>query len=107
MRLRLITFENSVMKNFLRKLASPLLNPLENATGDYHYSPSHRTILWVMGALFLGVSGVTLYFSLQIQQTAGLLPVALFGGIALVCFIVAGLGNDKAVAKIWRNRDGR
>ena len=95
------------MKNFLRKLASPLLNPLETATGEYHYSSSHRTILWVMGTLFLGISGVTLYFSLLIEKMAGLLPVILFGGIALVCFIVAGLGNDKAVAKIWRNRDGR
>lgn len=93
------------MKSFLRKLASPILNPLENAEGDYAYSPSHRTILWIMGVLFLGVAAITLYFSLQINQMAGLFPVILFSGIALLCFIVAGLGSEKAVAKIWRNRN--
>lgn len=95
------------MKDQLRKIASPILKPLESAEGEYHYSPSHRTILWVMGILFMGVAGVTLFFSLQINQMAGLFPVTLFAVIALVCFIVAGLGNDKAVAKIWRNRDGK
>ena len=93
------------MKNLLRKLASPILNPLENAEGDYAYSSSHRTILWIMGILFIGVAGVTAYFSMQINQLAGLLPVLLFGGIGLLCLIVAALGNDKAVAKIWRNRN--
>ena len=95
------------MKDQLRKIASPILNPLENAAGEYQYSPSHRTILWVMGVLFLGVAGVTLFFSLQINELAGLLPVVLFSGIALICFVVAGLGSDKAVAKIWRNRDSK
>lgn len=93
------------MKNLLRKLASPILNPLENAEGDYAYSPSHRLILKVMGILFIGIAAAGLYFSLKVEQMAGLLPVILFGGIGLLCLIVAFVGSDKAVAKLWRNRN--
>jgi len=93
------------MKRFFTKLFSPILNIFENAEGDYAYRPSHRKILFVMGILFLIISGVALYFSLLINEMSGLLPVVLFGSIGLLCLIVAFLGSDKAVAKIWRNRD--
>ncbi|HHT00206.1 MAG TPA: hypothetical protein ENK73_05045 [Thiomicrospira sp.] len=93
------------MKSFFTKIFAPILNALENAEGDYAYSPSHRKILIVMGLLFLIISGVALYFSLLINQMAGLLPVILFGAIGVICLVVALLGSDKAVAKIWRNRN--
>ena len=57
-----------------------------------------------MGLLFFGISAVGLYFSLQINQMAGLLPVVLFSAIGFVCLIVALLGSDRAVSKIWRNK---
>ena len=93
------------MKNLLLKLFAPILNALENAEGVYEYRSLHRTILKVMGVLFLGLSAVGLYFVMQISQYAGLLPVILFSGIGLLCLVVAYLGSDKAVAKIWRNRN--
>lgn len=93
------------MKTLILKLFSPLLESLENAEGDYQYSPSHRKILKVMGYLFVGLSFVTMYFVLQIEKWAGLLPFFLFSGIGLTCLVVAFLGSDKAVAKLWRNRD--
>lgn len=93
------------MKNLLRTLLSPILNPLENAEGDYEYSASHRTILKVMGVLFLGVASIGGYFALQIQEIAGLLPVVLFGGIGLISLGIAFVGSDKAVSKLWRNRN--
>jgi len=93
------------MKRFFTKVFSPILNIFEKAEGDYAYRPSHRKILFVMGILFLIISGVALYFSLLINEMGGLLPVVLFGSIGLLCLIVAFLGSDKAVAKIWRNRD--
>jgi uncharacterized membrane protein len=93
------------MKQLLRKLASPLFSALENAEGEYEYSRSHRTVLYVMGLLFLLLSGIGLYFSISINQLAGLFPVILFAGIGLICLIVAFAGSDKAVAKIWRNRN--
>jgi len=92
------------MKNFLRKLFAPILNIFENAEGEYCYSPSHRKILVVMGLLFFGISAVGLYFTLQINEMAGLLPVMLFSSIGFVCLIVAFLGSDRAVSKIWRNK---
>lgn len=93
------------MKMLLTKLISPILNSLESAEGDYQYSSSHRTILKVMGVLFLGIAGVTLYFSMLIDQLAGLFPTVLFGGAGLLCLIIAWVGSDKAVAKLWRNRN--
>lgn len=93
------------MKAILTRLVSPILNALENAEGDYQYSPSHRKILAIMGILFLGITAVTLYFSMKIEQMAGLLPVILFGSIGLLCLIVVWVGSDKAVAKLWRNRN--
>ncbi len=92
------------MKNALTKLFSPILNIFEKAEGDYQYRPSHRTFLAIMGALFSGLSGVAVYFSMAINQLAGIIPSVLFLTIGLLCIIVAGLGSDKAVAKIWRNR---
>jgi len=93
------------MKALLTKLAYPILNALEKSEGSYEYSPSHRTILKVMGFLFMVISAVGLYFSMKIEQWAGLFPVILFAGIGILCWIVAFLGSDKAVSKLWRNRN--
>jgi len=93
------------MKPFLRKVFSFILTPLENAVGQYEYKPSHRTILTIVGFLFLAIASVALYFSLQINELAGLFPTILFAGIGFLSLIVASIGSDKAVAKIWRNRD--
>ncbi len=92
------------MKTFLTKLFSPILNLFEKAEGSYKYSSSHRTILVVVGMLFIGLSAIAAYFSIQINQLAGLFPTILFLTAGLTCIIVAWLGSDKAVAKIWRNR---
>jgi ABC-type uncharacterized transport system permease subunit len=96
--------EINMFKSLVRKLVSPVLNPLEKSPGEFAYSASHRTILRIMGVLFLGVAGVGGYFAWQIQQWAGLLPVVLFGGVGLMCLAIAYVGSDKAVAKLWRNR---
>lgn len=96
-----------MMKEALTKLFTPILNKIEGDSDgqDFSYSPSHRKILMIMGFLFLGIASVALYFSIQINELAGLLPVGLFGVIGLLCLIVASLGTDKAVAKLWRNRN--
>lgn len=93
------------MKALLTKLFSPILKPLENSSGDFQYSPSHRKILYVMGFLFMVIAAVTVYFSLRIEQWAAIVPVILFSGIGLICIVVASLGSDKAVSKLWRNRN--
>ncbi|WP_373019271.1 hypothetical protein [Thiomicrorhabdus sp.] len=93
------------MKNLLLKLASPILTPLENSEGDFEYSPTHRKVLKIMGFMFISLGFVGTYFSLLANQIAGLLPVIIFVGTGLVCLIVGYLGSDKAVSKLWRNRN--
>lgn len=92
------------MKNFFKTLFSPLLNRLENGEDEYAYSPSHRKILAVMGFLFIGIASVGSYFGMATGIIESLLPITLFGAIGLMCLIVAWLGSDRAVSKIWRNR---
>jgi len=95
------------MKKILLKICSPIVNLFEHTDdgSDYTYSPSHRKILAVMGFLFLVVASVGIFFAIQLSALAALFPVVLFGGTGIVCLMVAGLGSDKAVAKLWRNRD--
>ncbi|BCN93899.1 hypothetical protein THMIRHAM_16840 [Thiomicrorhabdus immobilis] len=92
------------MKNFFKTLFKPLLNLFEQGDDAYNYRPSHRKILAVMGVLFLIIAAVALYFGMATGVTEALLPVVLFAAIGVVCLIVAWLGSDRAVAKIWRNR---
>ncbi len=94
------------MKTTLLKIFSPILNLFEapDDGSEYSYSPSHRKILMVMGFLFLGVASVGVFFAIQANAMAALFPVVLFGSIGLLCLIVAGLGSDRAVSKLWRNR---
>ncbi len=94
------------MKTTLLKVFSPIVDLFEvpDDGSEYSYSPSHRKILVVMGFLFLGVTGVGIFFAIQANAMAALFPVVLFGSIGLLCLIVAGLGSDRAVSKLWRNR---
>lgn len=92
-----------MIKNFLRKLFSPLLRVFESGTEDFTYKKSYRVILLVMGGLFSGLAG--LVFSLSDGQDIGyLIPVLVFGTVGIVSLIIGLIGNDRAVSKIWGNR---
>ncbi len=92
------------MKSSLKKLFSPILNIFESDEGDYRYKESHRTILVVVGALFLLLSFASLSAAIITAQLAAALPFIIFFSAGSVCLIVGGLGSDKAVAKLWGNR---
>lgn len=92
------------MKALFTKLFSPILNLFEKADGEFEYSPSHRKILLVVGILFFGISAVAAFFGFAINEVAAALPSAVFFAGGLVCVVVALLGSDKAVAKVWSNR---
>ena len=91
------------MKQALRKVFSPILNPLESGNDPVAYKPSHRKILLVVSLLFGGLSGLIVVIS-RGADPGYLFPAVVFGLISLTGLIVALLGNDRAVAKIWGSR---
>lgn len=88
----------------LRTLFSPLLNSLDKGDQPFSYKPSHRYILAAVGALFSLLALVSLYFSASVGGFGFLLPVVVFLSVGGVCLVVAGLGSDRAVARIWGSR---
>ena len=91
------------MKQLLRTIFSPLLNVFESDDAPFNYQASHRTILLVIGILFSGLAGVVFWLVWGMELTY-LLPVVVFGGAGLLSLVVALLGGDRAVAKVWNSR---
>lgn len=92
------------MKDALRKLCWPLLKKLEAGSEPYHYKPLSRKILLFFGAIF---SALGIGVALLIPPEADLgyyIPVVVFIGAGGYGLIVAALGSDRAVAKIWGNK---
>ena len=92
------------MKELLRKICSPVLNIFESGNQEFNYRPSHRKILVAVGVLFFILAGAAIAISISVEQYAGLMPGSVFLIAGLVCEIVAFLGTDKAVAKMWKSK---
>ena len=92
------------MKQFLRKIFSPILSIFESGDEEYVIKPLSRKILIVISVLFSGLASVVFYLMPADADIAYYFPVIIFGGIAAVGFIIGLLGNDRAVAKIWGSR---
>ncbi|MGB5325403.1 MAG: hypothetical protein WBN40_08280 [Pseudomonadales bacterium] len=92
------------MKAQLRKLFAPILIRFEEGDDEYNYKSSHRTILKIVGTMFLLLSAVSLVAATITVQAVAVLPFLVFFCASSVCLIVGFLGNNRAVAKIWRNR---
>ncbi|MCV2403204.1 hypothetical protein OFY17_09970 [Marinomonas sp. C2222] len=90
------------MKKLFRKLFSPILSIFEKGEGEYNYKKSHRTILAVFGLLCFLIGSISLTFALGLGEPVGFIPVLLFYTTGLVCEVVAWLGTDRAVARIWK-----
>lgn len=92
------------MKAFFTRLFWFVLAPFEKGDGPFAYKSSSRTILLVVGVLFCGLSGGSLYFSLQKGDASAFAPVIVFFAVGAVCLIIGLLGSDRAVATLWGNR---
>jgi len=97
-----------VTKDAFRKVFWPILYFFEKdkegaQASPEGYRPSHRKILFAVGFLFFVLPMATLFFVLFTGTLGGLFPVVVFSLISLVCAVVATLGSDSAVAKIWGN----
>ena len=91
------------MKAIFIRLFGFILGPFEKGDGPYSYKASSRNILLIVGVLFGGLSGGSLYFSLQRGDASAFLPIIVFFVVALVCLVVGLLGSDRAVATLWGN----
>ena len=89
------------MKDALRKLCRPVLAFFEKGEPAASYRPSHRPILLAAATLFLILFGVSLFFALAAGQLGAVVPVVVFFIVSVVSLIVATLGSDTAVARIW------
>ncbi|HDY98319.1 MAG TPA: hypothetical protein ENH72_07485 [Pseudomonas sabulinigri] len=94
----------SSLKEVARKLCAPLLNPLENSDAPYRYFPKSRAILVIMSLLFLGLAiGLAVFLPSGIELTF-LIPVTVFGLIGILGLLVAWLGSERAVARLWSSK---
>ena len=84
-----------------RKIFWPILSPFEKGGSTEGYRPSHRKILFAVGFLFFVLSSATLFFGMVYGSLGALFPVLVFFVISIVCGVVATLGTDSAVARIW------
>lgn len=92
------------MKTQLRKIFWFILSVFEKGNEPYRYKPLNRTVLLVVGSLFIALSLVTVYFSIGTAGYGFLIPVIVFFSVGFVSLIVGLLGSDRAVAKIWGSR---
>lgn len=91
------------MRSVLRRFFSPLLNIFEKGNAPFHHRPMNRKILLALSLLFSGLATVILMLS-PAGNWDFLFPVVVFYSVGIVGFIIATLGNDRAVAKIWGNK---
>lgn len=92
------------MKKQLRKIFWFILRYFENGDETYKYKPLNRKILLIVGILFIALSMITLYFSIEKEGYGYLLPVVVFFIVGFISITVGFLGSDRAVSKIWGNR---
>ena len=64
-------------------------------------SHSIEKILIFMGFIFAGLTFLVLKFTPEGAGFGAVIPVIVFGLVALVTLVVGFLGNERAVSKIW------
>ena len=94
----------SAMKQVLIRTFWFILKHFEHGERNYVYKPMNRIILLVVGILFCALAITTLIFSFSTSGYGFLIPLIVFSMVGCVCLVVALLGSDQAVAKIWGNR---
>lgn len=92
------------MKEPLRAVFAPLLNVFERGEEPFVYRPSHRTILKVVGVLFLSLACALVGVGVVAGQPGVAIPGVVFFCVGLTALVVGFLGTDRAVSKIWGNR---
>lgn len=89
------------MKNAIRNILSPILNYFDSGSEQYSYKKSHRTILKIVGSLFLFLAFISLVIAVVTLDYGAAIPFIVFFSVGFICLVVGSLGSDRAVAKIW------
>lgn len=92
------------MKNTLRTVFAPLLHVLERGDEPFAYKQSHRTILVVVGGLFLLLTALLAGLGIVFGLVAALIPGVVFFVVSVTAMVVGTVGTDRAVSKIWGNK---
>ncbi len=94
----------SSIKASARQILSPILSPLEDSPKPYAYTRNSRVILWIMSVLFVALAVALAAFLPERTDSSVWIPVAVFGSLGVFGSLVAWLGTDKAVARVWGSR---
>lgn len=89
------------MKSALTKLLWPILKRFETDIEPANYKKSHRSILIIVGSIFVVLSTISAGIVFSGGQWGGLVPVVVFFSIGFVAVVVGALGSNGAVSKIW------
>lgn len=89
------------MKQILKKAFWPILRFFETDEPADNYRKSHRTILNILGGLFLILSLGSASAVIFTGKFEAIAPVIIFFCIGSVSLIVGVLGSDSAVSRIW------
>lgn len=81
-----------------------VLRHFEQGDEPFIHKPMNRRILLAVGVLFGVLCTASAYMAVDRGGFGYALPVLIFFAASAVCLIVALLGSDRAVAKIWGNR---
>lgn len=92
------------MKSLLIRIFWPILQVFEKGEGSYSYRSSHRTILVVVGVLFLVLAIGALIASIIVARPDAFIAILAFSAVGTVCCVVGCLGSERAVAKIWGSK---
>ena len=76
----------------------------EDSPKPYAYTPKSRLVLWIMSVLFVGLAVALATFLPGRTDGSVWIPVTVFGLLGTFGAMVAWLGTDKAVARVWGSR---
>jgi len=94
----------AIVKQLLRKIFSPLLSIFEAGDNPYNYKKSQRTILLIIGAIFLILSILVTIAGAATGEYGAMFPSIIFLAVSVTCLVIGFLGTERAVAKIWGNK---
>ena len=93
------------MKTLLTRWFWFVLRHFEEGDSPYTYKPMHRKALIAVGVLFGVLCGGSIFLSAGTTGLGFLIPTSIFGIAAAVSLIVGLLGSDRAVARIWGQKN--